>query len=145
MALPNRLCLLAAATPLPAPRCGSIGRLCGSPAAPLPLPEQASKELATVKGVGKSSLAKIAEASASRVCVCVWRGGGEARAALCWGAAQRQSQCSAGPPTAPPFLAPPPRLPQFLETGTLAVLSEAGITAGVRPVDKQAEVGLKFV
>ncbi|EFN59940.1 hypothetical protein CHLNCDRAFT_133012 [Chlorella variabilis] len=53
-----------------------------------------AKDLSAVKGVGKSSLAKITE---------------------------------------------------FLETGTLAALQEAGIEAGVTRLDKAAEVGLKFI
>ena len=46
----------------------------------------------------------------------------------------------------PPIPQPPfcPPL-QFLETGTLAALAEAGIEGGVAPVNKAAEVAMKFL
>lgn len=67
---------------------------------------------------------------------------------------QEPAQRLGGPHPAP-TLEPPARLPapipcrlppavQFLETGTLAALTEAGITVGAVP-DRQAEVGLKFL
>ena len=46
-------------------------------------------------------------------------------------------------------LLPPRPFKQFLETGTLAALTEAGVTGGDggggAPVDKAGEVGLKFL
>jgi hypothetical protein len=143
---------------------------------------QSAKDLAAIKGVGKSSLAKITEVPPpacrlpatclrlpahrpSRALWCCLLKPANAARCLCPASSPRAlafstvvssivsiynssfpaellwSHLSPSAASLPPCLP----APQFLETGTLAALAEAGIEGGVAPVNKAAEVAMKFL